>query len=107
MALTNNYGNMGSIYGTPSSLPPIPSSYTSHTAGSWVVTTDITYSPEIQVNLYPLLAAFKDAAKQVLGAATFNRADTSYTHSTTKKSYNKITFKLTMVRDYESVTEQE
>ena len=107
LALTNNYGNMGSIYGTPSSLPPIPSSYTSHTAGSWVVTTDITYSPEIQVNLYPLLTAFKDAAKQVLGAATFNRADTSYTHSTTKKSYNKITFKLTMVRDYESVTEQE
>lgn len=107
LALTNNYGNMGSIYGTPSSLAPIPSSYTSHTAGSWVVTTDITYSPEIQVNLYPLLTAFKDAAKQVLGAATFNRADTSYTHSTTKKSYNKITFKLTMVRDYESVTEQE
>lgn len=107
LSLTNNYGNMNSIYSPPSTLSPIPASYTSHTAGSWVVTTVVTYSPVIQVNVDPVFTAFKEAVKQVLGEITYHKADLSFTHSTTKNSHNKLTFKLTMVRDYESVTEQE
>jgi hypothetical protein len=107
LSLTNNYGNMNSIYSPPSTLSPVPASYTSHTAGSWIVTTVVTYSPAIQVNVDPVFTAFKEAVKQVLGEITYHKADLSFTHSTTKKSYNKLTFKLTMNRDYESVTTQE
>ena len=107
LSLTNNYGNMNSIYSPPSSLSPIPVSYTSHTAGSWIVTTVVSYSPVIQVNVDPVFTAFKEAVKEVLGEITYHKADLSFTHSTTKQSYNKLTFKLTMNRDYETVTSQE
>jgi hypothetical protein len=107
LSLTNNYGNMNSIYSPPSTLSPIPASYTSHTAGSWIVTTIVTYSPVIQVNVDPVFTAFKEAVKEVLGEITFHKADLSFTHSTTKQTYNKLTFKLTMNRDYESVTTHE
>jgi hypothetical protein len=108
--LENNYGNMNSIYSTPSVLSPISTPYTTSTPGSWILVSKVTYPPHHQTNSSSLRSAYEEVVKEVLGSRPenlYNRSELTFNHSSTIQGYNQYTFKLKIYRDFETVTESE
>ena len=106
ITLRNEYGNMSTIYRVKSATP-IPASYTSHSPGSWILTTSVSYPMYLQVNLQALYDVYETTMINLIGEQLYRASKLTKSQSHTSKGYTSHSLTLTIYRDYENITSQE